>query len=123
MNWADLSMVNFHARSDGRWSWTAYRRPHVMWRSNYGLEDPIACLLELGAELKLSGSMTWQDVERKERQGWLEPVGPGRASGGTGKRPAEERKRTGPPASADSAASTSAGRVRVRSRTVRRRRK
>jgi hypothetical protein len=42
-----LSMVNLHAKPDGSWSWTAFRKPHSMWRSNTGVTDFWLCLEQL----------------------------------------------------------------------------
>lgn len=47
----DLSMVNLHAGQDGTWSWTAYRKPHQMWRSNKGVSDFWLCLEQLALEM------------------------------------------------------------------------
>lgn len=51
MQFADLSMINLHRRSDGKWSYTAYKLPHQMWRSNTGLTDPLICLNEIWLEM------------------------------------------------------------------------
>lgn len=45
----DLAMVNFHQRAAGDWSWTAYRKPMAMWRSNKGCADVFECLEQLVA--------------------------------------------------------------------------
>lgn len=51
MTFADLAMVNLHQRADGRWSYAAFVRPHQMWISNYGLDDPMECWDEIMREM------------------------------------------------------------------------
>jgi len=43
----DLSMVNLHRTGGGGWSWTAYRTPHELWRTNKGVTDFWLCFEEL----------------------------------------------------------------------------
>ena len=43
----DLSMVNLHRTGGGGWSWTAYRIPHELWRTNKGVVDFWMCFEEL----------------------------------------------------------------------------
>jgi hypothetical protein len=47
MSGDDLAMVNFHLRASGDWTWTAYRKPMEMWRSNSGCADVFECLEQL----------------------------------------------------------------------------
>lgn len=49
MSGDDLAMVNFHQQQAGSWSWTAYRKPMVMWRSNKGCDDLYQCMEQLVA--------------------------------------------------------------------------
>lgn len=43
----DLAMVNFHRAGDGSWSWTAYRKPMEMWRSNTSCSDIFECVEQI----------------------------------------------------------------------------
>ena len=47
MSGDDLSMINLQQTSDGKWSWTAYRKPHQMWRSNKDCADIFECVEQL----------------------------------------------------------------------------
>lgn len=51
MTWDDVEMVNLRQTTDGRWSYSAYRKPFDMWRSNKGLPDVFAIVEEIQNEL------------------------------------------------------------------------
>ena len=57
MNWSDLSMVNLQSKEDGTWSYTAYKKPFAMWRSNKGLPDVFMCIEELMQEIVLADDL------------------------------------------------------------------
>ena len=43
----DLAMVNLHRTNAGGWSWSAYKLPHELWRTNKGVADFWLCFEEL----------------------------------------------------------------------------
>jgi len=43
----DLAMVNLHRTGGGGWSWSAYKLPHELWRTNKGVADFWLCFEEL----------------------------------------------------------------------------
>jgi hypothetical protein len=57
MTFDDLAMINIQARSDGTWSWTAYRTGHVMWRSNTDEDSPLDCILGIIAEIDATNKL------------------------------------------------------------------
>ena len=71
MTWDDLEMVNLRQTTDGKWSYTAYRKPFAMWLSNRGLEDVFACVeqitVELAKEPVASGGMGTEPAAAEAR--------------------------------------------------------
>lgn len=57
MSWDDLAMVNLQSRPDGSWSYTAYRKPFALWRSNKGLPDVFLCIEDLMKEIALADDL------------------------------------------------------------------
>lgn len=54
MTWDELAMVNLQSKGDGGWSYTAYKRPFSLWRSNKGLPDVFACIEDIMHEIDLA---------------------------------------------------------------------
>ena len=57
MTWDELAMVNLQSKGDGGWSYTAYRRPFSLWRSNKGLPDVFACIEDIMHEIALADDL------------------------------------------------------------------
>lgn len=80
MTWDDLEMVTFRQTQDGLWSFTAYRKPFEMWRSNVGLPDVFACMEQiiecLGEEAAAAAVRAAESVKAKARPGKTRAVPP-----------------------------------------------
>jgi hypothetical protein len=57
MTWDDLAMVNLQSKPDGSWSYTAYKRPFALWRSNKGLPDVFCCMEDMMKEIALADDL------------------------------------------------------------------
>ena len=57
MTWDELAMVNLQSKGDGGWSYTAYKRPFSLWRSNKGLPDVFACIEDIMHEIALADDL------------------------------------------------------------------
>lgn len=80
MTWDDLEMVTFRQTQDGQWSFTVYRKPFVMWRSNVGLPDVFACMEQiiecLGEEAAAAAALAADASKVKGRAGRTRAVPP-----------------------------------------------
>jgi hypothetical protein len=57
VKWDDLAMVNLQSKPDGSWSYTAYKRPFALWRSNKGLPDVFCCIEDIMHEICLADDL------------------------------------------------------------------
>jgi hypothetical protein len=57
VKWDDLAMVNLQSKGDGGWSYTAYKKPFSLWRSNKGLPDVFACVEDIMHEICLADDL------------------------------------------------------------------
>ena len=92
MNWDDLAMVNLQSKDDGGWSYTAYKRPFTLWRSNKGLPDVFACIEDIMHEICLADDLEGAAVVHEVlRRSFLldEAID---ASGGISGKPAKVKK-------------------------------
>jgi len=91
----DLSMVNLHRTGGGGWSWTAYRKPHELWRTNKGVTDFWLCFEEL------QGCLAEETIKELAARGIAETEGvfgpelnPNASGGMSGKLAVGRRKKT-----------------------------
>lgn len=91
MTWDDIEMVNLRQTTDGSWSYTAYRKPFEMWRSNKGLPDVFACMEQIIGELAIATEVEEQAAKMVAKAVVTNAAAKGKASGGMKSRPAVNR--------------------------------
>ncbi|TXH51711.1 MAG: hypothetical protein E6Q97_17795 [Desulfurellales bacterium] len=88
MTWDDIEMMNFRQTTDGNWSFTAYRKPFAMWRSNKGLPDVFACIEQIQAELVLETKAEEEAAKAMAKGVAGNAASKRKSSGGMGSEPA-----------------------------------
>lgn len=91
MTWDDIEMINLRQTTDGNWSFTAYRKPFEMWRSNKGLPDVFACMEQIISELAIATEVEEQAAKMVANAVVTNAAKKGKASGGMKRRPAVNR--------------------------------
>jgi len=91
----DLSMVNLHRTGGGGWSWTAYRKPHELWRTNKGVADFWMCFEELQSCLEEeTAKERAAQIPEPDRDVFGPELNPNASGGMSGKLAVKWRKKT-----------------------------